>query len=119
MHELQIVRETIDFYTSNNRSKSPDTGACVYNGPNNKCCAFSRLVKPQLRQTLNEFQLADAILEDLGDKILQQKYQGQPIDFYLMLQRLHDRNSFWDEKGLNKEGYKYLRNYGFYMKKKN
>ena len=119
MTQLEIIKETINYYNINNLSIEPpsddqgNVSSCVYNSSSGKCCAFSRLVKPEHRSKLIEKQTAIHQLNLFSHDILEDKYKGYDDEFYELLQQLHDRSSFWNEKGLNELGYVFLSNKGY------
>jgi len=104
MTEREIVEETINYYNSNNRATRGNM--CVYNTNDGKCCAFSRMVKPEIRPKLIEGTGANENLRKLGMHILQEQYQGHSNIFYKFLQDLHDKSIYWNEFGINQAGRK-------------
>lgn len=109
MTEKEIIIETINYYTLNNRATKGYM--CVYNTNDGKCCAFSRMVKPELRPKLIEGTGANENLRKLGMHILQDQYQGHSNKFYKFLQDLHDKSLYWNEFGINAAGLKRIETY--------
>lgn len=90
MTKIEIIDETVEFYKNNLRSASPDTDRCQYHGPNGSRCAFSRCCYPEIDLSEFEGQGCLIILDKLGDKILQEKYQGHSANFWAQIQIYHD-----------------------------
>lgn len=106
----QIIDETVEYYKNNPRSKDGD-GNCVYNGPNGEKCAFSRLAKPDFDFKYFEGENCAAILNKaFQEDILLPEYCGHPNGFYADLQALHDRDYYWSNNNLTKEGIEFVEN---------
>lgn len=106
MTEDEIVIETIQFYGADlNRRAArlvgPGVDGCAYFMPNDppKCCAFGRcMTRPSawancrygVRATLEDHKIRSA------DEVLQEKYHGHSLEFWEALQKLHDRQNFWN-----------------------
>lgn len=106
MTEDEIIIETVQFYGAdlNRRAARPgDLGVdgCAYFEPGDppKCCAFGRcMTRPSawancrygVRATLEDHKVRSA------DEVLQEKYHGHRLEFWESLQKLHDRQTFWN-----------------------
>ena len=108
MTKLEIIDETVQFYTVNPRSVS--LGRCVYNGPNDTHCAVGRCFRDYFKKLGDTFQDNISGVESLHcdynglDKLLEEKYQGHELAFWSDMQHLHDAGHHWYENGLTLEG---------------
>lgn len=92
MTREQIIQETIYIYKNpENRSVDENGVYCLYKGPNNKLCAYARIIKPEYRNLLIEISGAED-QPDLG-KVKNpyiEGYGGKSMAFYSFIQDLHD-----------------------------
>ena len=94
--KLQIIDETVEFYKNNPRSLSGTL--CVYNGPNDTKCAFSRCCEILIPSSF-EGKSAAFALRERGDYILKPEYRGHGLMFWNDLQSLHDLPRNWELTG--------------------
>jgi hypothetical protein len=102
--KIQIIEETVEFYSNNSRSKSKDISTCLYNGPNGEKCAFSRCC------TQDSFFNEGEQSKDQIDANLLPQYSHIPYDdqFWADLQDLHDTGDNWRDKSLTNAGLTHL-----------
>jgi hypothetical protein len=111
MTAIEIIDETIEFYSKNQRA-IVGYGACVYNGPDGTHCAFGRCMLPNLQSLGDKLQGNGATLKSLLlrnevkllDDLLQPQYRGHSFSFWTNLQVIHDSSDYWCEKGLTTNG---------------
>lgn len=101
----EIIDEIANHYNLGNRSENT-SGRCLYNGPDNKHCAFAYMCIDSTKFV--EEVSARTILNMFGEDILKFEYRGYSIEFYLDIQQLHDLEFMWTETGLSEEGQKYV-----------
>lgn len=102
--KLEIIQETIAWYTSNPRSvvtkvnHAGEAGErCVYKGPNGVECAFQRCVLDDLSPF--EDKTAKRIITELKpDLRFKEGYEGHDASFWDEIQHLHD--CWMDENGV-------------------
>lgn len=110
LNQEQIVNETIDYYTNDNKRAVNRMGDCVYNLENNNGeiishCAIGRCLLPKYQDLGNELignqeSISELIFEndcESLDDMLQVQYRGQSLDFWEGLQSLHDVEDNWTE----------------------
>lgn len=94
--ELEVLVETINYYTIEGNSRSVDfeNEVCVYNGPNGSKCAFSRVAKDDFDFSDYEDKAASEVLNSVNTKsVLKPEYQHlTDVSFWNSLQRVHDTN---------------------------
>jgi hypothetical protein len=127
LSQEEIVRETVGFYTTENRAaiETVQSGGytinkCEYITHDNRMCAVGRcLTKKGLELVMKT--CPDDSAGDLNskvglDNVLKKKYTGHRAIFWSSLQCLHDNKHFWDEKGLNDIGVRQVKNeFGVYL----
>lgn len=106
----EIIDETVDFYSKNPRSLYKAIGIyenskCLYKGPSNSRCAFSRLIDDKYLDELEE----NASIENNWLRYLKPEYSGYNLGFYIDLQKLHDNDNNWEENGLTLKGKELVR----------
>ena len=116
--QLQLLEETITYYTENPLRRCIDNDGCYYSGDRNKLsesdgCAIGRLIPNELALELDkQGQLGvEEIFEDLPIEI-----QVYGNDFLNKLQSLHDSKSFWDADGLTENGKIFIENFKLRIK---
>ncbi len=103
---LKVLNETIKAYNINTRCvDTQGDGNCKYYLKGHQGCAVGRLIDDvKLKKRLNDGdEEGDSSVLNLFD-ILPKKVQKLGMGFLVDLQGLHDKRSYWDEKGLTKEG---------------
>jgi hypothetical protein len=114
---INLLEETIDYYSNNFRSFKVDrsgTQTCLYKNPDTgHMCAVGRCLK------ISSFKDPDIIsnstifdMSELIEKLLKKEYKGYNIEFWDLLQKLHDTDMYWknpssEKKELSKSGLKY------------
>lgn len=111
LSKLEILLETVDFYSKDTSRRSYSHGTCAYNGKNGTHCAFGRCLLPKYQeQGDNLANNTTGILEFVRgtkkkvDEVLQEKYRGHDSFFWRNIQRLHDETENWDASGITFEG---------------
>ncbi len=100
--KAEIIKETVEFYTNNPRSKS-EADTCRYLTDDGKKCAFSRCCTDNGVTMLHESNEGKSV-PDMHDTYLKPEYQGYENMFWYMIQRLHDEDTFWGADGLTPKG---------------
>lgn len=112
MTKLEIINETVEYYTVNPRSVA--SGQCVYNGPNDTHCAVGRCFRNSIKELGTDFQGNYDGVESLHsdynglDKLLEEKYQDHSVDFWGDVQHLHDSEHHWKDGQLSLRGREYV-----------
>lgn len=113
---LDVINETVEFYGADPKNRlSMDGPYCLYVGPDNKRCAFSRCCSEEHISFLikKEGRQSDTILgkNDCPKDLLKSEYRHlcNP-DFWTHLQSLHDNELNWNftSGGLTAQGKKYV-----------
>ncbi len=109
--KIEIIEETVEFYSKDpeGRRSLDEFRDCKYNGPKGTHCAVGRCMLSKYKRLGSKFKhnsedvyvLLDA---DNIDHFLSPKYRGHGITFWQDLQELHDKDSFWDKRGLSAYG---------------
>jgi hypothetical protein len=116
MNCTQLLNESIEFYSHNPRGLTSDKTDCVYwNKHSNNKCAIGRCMN---NVSVDKYATLQEDVEGLHsmlsssnidfDSILEPKYRGIPLDFWSPLQQLHDRNEYWCQTGLTREGREFV-----------
>jgi len=98
---LEILDEPAAAYTSETRALD-DEGACQYFA-NGRMCAVGRC----MTDPKSFFDAGD--VDDLAEnhdfnEVLKPEYRGFTIEFWSVLQWLHDKSANWDSLGLSPHG---------------
>jgi hypothetical protein len=116
MTKEEIIDETVAYYSEDISRRSKELGVCAYNGTHGlqtTHCAIGRCMqqhyKDQGVKLKNNYECdIDCFLTDLGlnniDLILEEKYHGHDLQFWIQLQRLHDLDCNWTDSGLTLMG---------------
>lgn len=111
LSKLDILLETVDFYSADTSRRSYKNGYCTYNGDNGTHCAFGRCMLPKYQEQGSNLKYNGTnVLEFLRenkkklDSVLQEKYRGHDVNFWSLIQRLHDSKENWDDSGITFEG---------------
>lgn len=107
---VEIVDETVKFYSEDVDRRAVVGGACQYTTPDGRHCAVGRCLIDESfignkggtgpSGGIDEHWPED---EDLNEA-LKPQYRGQSIYFWIDLQHLHDSEQLWDANGLNVGG---------------
>lgn len=110
----QIVMETVRYYAASpnkRRATASDVGigggSCMMLTDDGRKCAFGRcMIEPWLDDTSS----ASSRLQNSGQKCLKVKYRGHDgLDFWDVLQSLHDLDEHWTKNGLSLKGAAYCK----------
>jgi hypothetical protein len=105
---LEIIEETIEFYSADITRRSIKNGICVYAGEDGTKCAYSRCWKEGVWKEEYEDRNPKHEFMPKPDELVDERYKGHSAKFWLELQRLHDNNSHWNETGLTENGKIYV-----------
>lgn len=102
---IEIIDETVEYYSNNPRSIN-DYKICTYHGENGEKCAFSRLCEDDVDFSLFEGRACDYIFKVNPNFMenLKEEYRYKDLNFYRDLQRLHDNESYWKGSNLSEDG---------------
>ncbi len=114
MTKLEIIENTVTYYSKDTKRRSIQGGGCVYSSENGNHCAVGRFLKKELKQDATYSMWNDDdinnILDELEiedfDECLVPRAKGHEKLFWTRLQMLHDGKDYWDSKGLTEEGEK-------------
>lgn len=126
MSYLDVLEETINFYSVdplNRRSVDRTTGKCLY-AYEGKNCAFGRYINDVDKfieeNSFYNDSTSNSIIETFGMDVMKKEVEHlNDKRFWDDLQFLHDTNSYWNEKGLTKEGTEYANKIKEYISKIN
>lgn len=127
----EIIDETVAWYRDHPRSKVRKKSGgmgCAYIGPDGERCAFSRccelddalilkfanLDNSDDGGALSSYFSEKEFTKEVGydfQKIIQEKYRGHSIGFWVAIQQLHDDDAHWkDPNGgdLTEQGLKFV-----------
>ena len=98
--KIQIIEETVEYYSTHRRSIKEGTRNCKYNGPDGLKCAFSRCCTDDsvFIEECGSSRQHEAILLPQYAHIL---YRD---NFWVDIQVLHDRDDFWENNELTYSG---------------
>ena len=98
--KLQIINETVEYYSTHPRSIEESTGNCKYNGPDRLKCAFSRCCTDT-----SVFTEGNSSCDQRFATLLPQ-YEHIPFEdsFWVEIQSLHDQDGYWENNELNYAG---------------
>lgn len=116
---LDLIDETVNYYSEDpsRRSQDPITWRCFYLSENGNKCAVGRCIDPKKYDpkwdrldsiSVSELECQIESSGEVFEDIFLDKYKGFFIKFWADLQMLHDEISFWDSKGLTREGQDYV-----------
>jgi len=131
MTKLEIIKETVNHFSKDPKQLrsfvytdilklcayyAANNTLCAYNGANNTHCAVGRCMLTKYKNQGKKFKyntgfsVNSFIYDQINlDKLLSPKYRGHAPSFWDDLQRLHDQNLFWNEKGLSTSGEEFLK----------
>lgn len=102
---IEIVDETIKYYTKEGNSRAIEDTKCQYNSKDGDHCAIGRCLLPKYQKLGTKLKGNNEELNVLAslhgvkfDKMLQMKYRGQPKALWETLQVFHDTNPYWYKK---------------------
>lgn len=101
--KIEIINEVANHFNSQNRAIDSN-GFCAYITEDGKKCAVGMFLNSENNYACVTNDCADNLFEHHGYKILKEEYQIEDSGFWTDLQRLHDKEIFWDENGLTETG---------------
>jgi hypothetical protein len=110
MTKIEIINETVNFYSEDTSRRSKNLGKCMYNSGDGRHCAIGRCFLPEYREQSSNFEGNSLGVEELSfnydglDKLLLNEYRGHSTRFWVDLQWIHDNDAFWGEHGLTDKG---------------
>lgn len=91
---LNLLEETVSYYTKEKNNRSTQEGSCFYYKDGNMCAVGRCLTNPKDKDSkLGVLAVYSLFKED----IFKDEYRGFDIDFWTLLQDLHDRPCNWDK----------------------
>jgi len=105
---LEIIEETIEFYSADITRRSIKDNKCAYAGDRGTKCAYSRCWKEGVWK--EEYEGSNPFNNKMPrpDELVEERYKGHSAAFWFDLQRLHDDAMFWNQTGLTDAGKKYV-----------
>lgn len=99
--QQELLENTINYFTSENRSIDNNSEDCTYITEDGKRCAIGiELTKPLAKKlSINN----DGIENDDFD-YLPKRLKSMTKSFLINIQELHDGHDYWDKKGLTIQG---------------
>jgi hypothetical protein len=97
---LNLLNETVSYYTTEKNELSSLDGVCNYLSPNGTMCAVGRcLINPKGKDSqLKKFKGGTGVVFLFNlyepNKILKKQYRGFSLQFWIDLQLLHDNNDY-------------------------
>jgi len=110
MTKLEIINETVNFYSEDISRRSRVDRRCLYNSGDSRHCALGRCFLPEYKEQGLNFKMNNDSADDLCikydglDNLLLEQYRGHSTSFWGDLQELHDNNDYWNEHGINNYG---------------
>lgn len=105
---LEIIDETVAFYSADVTRRSKKDGYCVYAGKDGTKCAYSRCWREGVWKAEYEDRNPKHEKMPLPDELVEERYKGHSAMFWKKLQRLHDNDYHWDQTGLTEKGKEYV-----------
>jgi hypothetical protein len=117
--KLEIIDETVKFYSKDTTRRSKKGGVCLYNSGDGRYCAVGRYLTTKVKNEILVQDCNDSDLEGLVcfltkttykymmsslQKILKPSVRGHNPQFWVELQWLHDTSEYWCETGLTQLG---------------
>ena len=114
--KLEIIEETVNYYTTERNSRAMDGLDCVYNATDGSHCAIGRCFTDSYKSKGIDFafnlstDVSDLDAKEGGlDSFLVEEYKGHHTGFWNGLQLLHDKNTHWLAYfALSSEGKEYV-----------
>lgn len=110
--KIDIINETVAFYSEDVTRRSGDSFNCSYRNKNGNKCAVGRCLTEKSLDFIFEEELnGEAMLDILGKREVEFKPEYshiKDVGFWQDLQNLHDRSSYWDKDGLTDIGELYV-----------
>ena len=91
---LNLLNETVSYYTTEKNERSIKDGGCFYYKDGNMCAVGRCLIKPQNKDRLLDENGQDSGINDLlamfSQRVFKKEYRGFKTEFWEQLQELHD-----------------------------
>lgn len=102
MTALEIINETVEYYSKDTKLRASKNGGCYYfqESTGNMCAVGRCANKP--RELDGDCYFKD--LKLLDEEIFKPEYRGHSKEFWTDLQRFHDLDANWDASGLSSYG---------------
>lgn len=100
--KIEIINEVASHFNATNRALDPN-GDCAYITEDGRKCAVGMFLN-NAEDFLGDSTAAEHLLLKKGFGILKEEYRIENPFFWNDLQMLHDREMYWDEKGLTQKG---------------
>jgi hypothetical protein len=106
----KLLDETVEYYSAdpeNRRAYDRVRGICEYESEYGAYCAVGRCMSEAGIYNFGDFEGDfEELLEqaESQEAIFREDKLGFSNNFWKALQSLHDKNGYWDSKGLSKEG---------------
>lgn len=126
MTPLEILEETVAFYSEDIRRRAIYTGGCKYRTPDGRKCAVGRCLENYDRRWENttvedimtgKYDRETAQFKKEYDLIEQGYNERDVLLFWGKIQTLHDNETYWDIDGVNDLGKKYIKDVESHIKK--
>lgn len=117
--KLQIIEETVEFYSNNPRSINAETEQCRYVSDSGANCAFSRCCTDEGKTILHkeyEGRGVGSVLLASKETFLKPEYKGHSENFWRDIQQLHDGHAYWVRNRLTEDGKKQVENLKYIYK---
>lgn len=102
MTTLEIINETVEYYSKDTKRRAEVGRACLYfQESTGNMCAVGRCANNPKELNPAHF-FSQLGLSD--EEIFKPEYRGHSVEFWSDLQKLHDDNLNWDESGLSSIG---------------
>ncbi len=102
MTKEEFLKDTIEFFTLDNRGFDPDTNNCNYHCIDGNKCAIGRYMTVEMADK-SDYQNWD-IDDIIQEKLLPKNVIDLGNNFLHDIQSLHDTESNWNDEGLSEEG---------------
>jgi hypothetical protein len=106
--KLQIIDETVEYYSADVSRRSIGEDGCMYKSPNGNMCAVGRCIEESKLQSIittkSNGSGAYTLFNVYGTDILKEKYRGHEVSFWDDLQGFHDNPINWDNDGITEDG---------------
>lgn len=111
MTKLEIIDETVKFYTEDPSRRAVENFSCEYLTADGRMCAVGRCAENPEDIPYGSLGFDDNVWATIEFK---PQYQGHDERFWSDLQTFHDTSSFWESDGLSEDGKEHVE----FLKKK-
>jgi hypothetical protein len=118
---VTLLKETVEYYNSNNRSVSGGGGGCKYIDNFGNMCGVGRCLRPEFLNIFHKLESDPDIVTDIGtfmkcrffDKdiheLVKEEYSEINLADWTKIQLLHDWPENWNESGISPRGKLYIK----------